>query len=168
MLPALVRITSAGHDGNATEVVMSYKLAQWLAYCILVCSEPTLTLKVFEEIIGPERMGTALDAALVRITGNHGRHPSVLRAELLRAFREAWALAQAPFLVQAGDTIIVGGDADDADIAALHPALPDIALTVPEWFKHVEYGMLVCSGGTLIILGEMESRYILWGYVSEI
>ena len=84
MLPALVRITSAGHDGNATEVVLSYKLAQWLAYCILVCSEPTRTLKVFEEIVGPERMGTALDAALVRVSGNHGRHPSVLRAERLR------------------------------------------------------------------------------------
>ena len=156
MLPTLVRITSVGDDGIASEVVLSYKLAQWLAYPIMVCSEPTRTLKVYENIVGPERMGAALDAALTRIAGNHGRHPSVLRAELLRAFAEARPLAEAPFLVQAGDTLVVGGAAADDDVAALDPPLPDTARAVPDWFLEVEYGMLLCGRGTLIILAEME------------
>ena len=58
LLPVLV------WGGGAAPVQITYRLAVWLAMPLLVLQGDARALRVFHYIVGPERLGAALDAVL--------------------------------------------------------------------------------------------------------
>jgi len=158
LLPVGAVQTLAAHaDGTAREIAIPWRLAVWLIYGALLCADPVRAILLLEEIeiVGHERLGAALDAALAGLAGDQVRHMSVLRAEILCAAAVARRAAPGAFTVVAGDMLVVGGAADDAECAALATPVPTPAQT-PNWLLGVTYGMLLTEAGDMAIVGEFE------------
>ena len=156
LLPAgMVRVLTHHADGSAASIEIAYLLAVWLTYAALLGSDALRAIPFLEQIVGPERLGSALDAALLTITGASVRHPSVLRAQILRAATIARRTSPGPYTVVGADMLVVGGAADDAECAALAVviATPPQA---PGWLRAVTYEMLLTPDGDLGVICELE------------
>ena len=68
------------HDGTVTT---DLRFAMWLAIGMLVPSQQVKALRIQRYLVGPERLGAALDAALATVAGTGAMAVTVLRAALL-------------------------------------------------------------------------------------
>ena len=75
MLPSLVK-------DNGTAACLYFRLAEWLVCPILFPDIVVQEKRFYEYLVGIERMGAALDAALLKIKGSEPRSPAVLRSQL--------------------------------------------------------------------------------------
>ena len=69
------------HDGTVT---IELRFAMWLAAGMLLPSQHVKTLRIHRYLVGPERLGAALDAALATIAGSDALAVTVLPPRFLR------------------------------------------------------------------------------------
>ena len=169
LLPGLV-----ARDGGGN-VIVSYRLGAWLGLPVLVIDAAVASVRIFHYVVAPSRIGAALDVLLPLLPGVDFDAPSPMPASVLRRLLVQLAAAQRPlqlsvFTVTMADLYEVVGtehvaedtdsetssssssDSDDSNAA---PAAA-VGMTGPGWLRRVTIGMLVCSGGTLIILADFE------------
>ena len=155
LLPQHVQALTVDAEGRPISARLPYSLAAWLVVGMLTLEPAVVPLAVFMYIIGAERMGIALDAALSKHASDDEVSTSVLRLLLTRHAAGLRGTNPEHFMVTATDLIVVGGDADDAQMSSVATprALPPLD---PPWFAHVTFGNLLGLDGTLAPLGDLE------------
>ena len=78
ILPNLTITNTTNSAGVAIETRVPFQLAMWLTLCLLQPSPAVSVSMVYMYLIGPQRLGAALEMALGAINGNEERSPSVL------------------------------------------------------------------------------------------
>ena len=137
LLPHNTTTTTAAPDGRPLEVRLSLLLALWLVLGCLVPAEDMLDLFVYEYMVGAERLGAALDLLLSSYDSDIDSvvTPSVLRRRFLEIGAKLRAADPVPFTVTAACLLVVGGNADNLECAALATPLRtgtcDAQLLVP-------------------------------------
>ena len=155
LLPQHAQTLTIDADGRPVAARLPYTLVAWLVGGMLTLEPAVLPLAVYMYIIGAKRLGIALDAALSKHASDDELSPSVLRHQLARHAAALRGTNPEHFMVSAPDLILVGGDADDAEMATMTTprALPALD---PAWFAHVGFGNFLGLDGTLSPLAELE------------
>jgi len=96
-----------------------------------------------------------LNAALSKHASDDELSPSVLRHQLARHAAALRGTNPEHFMVTGPGLILVGGDADNAEMATMTTlcAMPTLD---PSWFAHVAFGNFLGLDGTLTPLAELE------------
>ena len=155
LLPQHVHALTVDADGRPITARIPYTLVAWLVVGMLTLDPAVVPLAVYMYVIGAERLGIALDAALSKHASDDEVPPSVLRHQLARHAAGLRGSNPEHFLVTAHDLLLVGGDADNAEMSTMTTprALPTLD---PPWFAHVTFGNLLGLDGTLAPLGDLE------------
>ena len=155
LLPQHAQALTVDADGRPVTARLPYALVAWLVVGMLTLEPAVVPLAVYMYIIGAERLGIALEAALSKHASDDEVSPSVLRHHLARHAAGLRATNPEHFIVSAPDLLLVGGDADNAEMSNM-PAPRALPTLDPPWFAHVTFGNLLGLDGTLAPLGDLE------------
>ena len=151
LLPALVRLDATA-PADAPRALIACPLALFLGLPLLIPHNDIMDYLWAMYLVGPARLGEALETALSRFSGAGPVHVSVLRARLIAyadALRGESAASLLLFTVGDADLIVLGGAADDALSLVAEPlgtnppgvhALPALA---PDWVGRLRIGGLI-------------------------
>ena len=136
-------------------VITELRFALWLAIGTLVPSQQVKTMRIQRYLVGPERLGAALDAALATIAGSGAIAVTVLRAALLHAASTLRALAPNTFTVQGADMY----DLETvSEIPLLQPAPAAVAIADFTAADGTCQAMPRASGGLCLTLRVIPTR----------
>ena len=123
LLPHIGTTTTISADGRPLEVRLPFLFVAWLILGCLAVTDEVAALFVYEYVVGAERMGAALDTVLAAYDTevNTPVSPSVLRRKLLLLSVQLRATDPTVFTVTAACLLVVGGNADNVELAALNP-----------------------------------------------
>ena len=175
LLPHLTTTTSESPNGTPLTVRMPYLLVCWLVLGCLCVTDEVRELFVYEHVVGAARLGAALDCLLGSYDDTTITTPSVLRRRLLALAAALRAERPGVFTVTRACLVVVGGDADNLEVAAIPPpappggaaapaAAPAAALAAapsaapipplaPAWLAHLRFRHILSPDGTLVVLG---------------
>ena len=119
LLPHTTTTTSQSPQGTPLTVRVPYLLACWLVLGCLLVSDEVRNLYLYEYVIGAERIGAALDCLLGSYDDLEPHTPSVLRRRLLALATVLRAEQPGVFTVTRACLLVVGGDADNLEVAAI-------------------------------------------------
>ena len=111
--------TSQNPQGTPLTVRVPYLLACWLVLGCLLVSDEVHDLYLYEYVMGAERLGAALDCLLGAHDTMEPHTPSVLRRRLLALGAVLRAEQPGVFTVTRACLLVVGGDADNLEVAAI-------------------------------------------------
>ena len=158
ILPQHAQALTVDAEGRPVTARVPYTFIAWLVVGMLTLEPAVVPLAVYMYIIGAERLGIALDAALSKHASDAEMSPSLLRHRLSRNAAGLRGTNPEHFEVVATDLLLVGGDADNAEMSntSTPRALPALD---PAWFIHVNFGNLLGLDGTLAPLGDLEAVF---------
>ena len=119
LLPHHTTTTTQSPEGTPLTVRVPYLLACWLVLGCLLVSDEVRNLYLYEHVIGAERLGAALDCLLGSYDTMEPHTPSVLRRRLLALGAVLRAEQPGVFTVTRACLLVVGGDADNLEVAAI-------------------------------------------------
>ena len=171
LLPHLTTTTSESPTGTPLAVRLPYLLVCWLVLGCLIVSDEVRELYVYEHVVGAARLGAALDCLLGSYDDTTITTPSVLRRRLLALAAVLRAEQPGVFTVTRACLLVVGGVADNLEVAAIPPPAPPggaaapaaapaaIPPLSPAWFEHVRFRHILSPDGTLVVLSELEPSW---------
>ena len=141
MLPSLVK-------DNGTAACLYFRLAEWLVCPILFPDIVVQEKRFYEYLVGIERMGAALDAALSKIKGSEPRSPAVLRSQLhLAAEQDKRARGDEATQYEVGE-------GDLYEVATAFPTGAGIN-GIYDWLGSIQFKDLLCAAGSLAVYGDI-------------
>ena len=145
----MAKLVPSAVTDNGTAAELSFGFVEWLSSPILFLDDTVQDMFIYKFVIGLERMGTALDAALAKIRDDSPRSTGVLRAQLrnvVACMRADGGAAADSFKVQAADTyeVAYGGFPTGAGIDDVY-----------DWMGALRGRHLVTAAGGYGIYGDI-------------